>query len=436
MGLSSPRAGHAQIARSRRDILLSVAGDLISTSGYSRTSLRDVADAAGIQAGSIYHHFASKEMLAVELVAAFHAEIDAVAKAAADLALPSVDPVQALRDFAQRVAAVVERHPAAVHLCVYDAPSSAGEALTRIVREQPADLDARWGSLLQSAARQGRLHPDADPVLLRFVLQDAVIGLGQLPGTHSLRDLVGSLTSVLLDGLAPNAPTDAELDATAAAQAARDAAQGWAGSEPQGSPRRNQILTAARQEFARRGYEATTVRDIADAAGLRASSMYRHFDSKQAMLLAIIGNFSHKLLAAYKAIVEAGGSPVETLDALLRLMGAATEHFQPEFVIIRAWWRILDADPESDPILAENEQRLRILHTVVQRGVAAGQFRSTPHPGLLPLALRDVMWIRLQDARDVTDARAVSVDERLAFLRRCLLRGATVPGPTRFGLDV
>ena len=55
---------------SRRDTLLRVAADLIAASGYAGTSLRDVADAAGIQAGSIYHHFESKDSLAVAIAEA------------------------------------------------------------------------------------------------------------------------------------------------------------------------------------------------------------------------------------------------------------------------------------------------------------------------------------------------------------------------------
>lgn len=51
---------------------------------------------------------------------------------------------------------------------------------------------------------------------------------------------------------------------------------------------RDQAILAALRLFARDGYEATSVRDIAAAVGIKASSLYKHFASKQAILDAIV----------------------------------------------------------------------------------------------------------------------------------------------------
>jgi len=50
----------------RRDEILATAASLIASSGL-RTSLHDIADAAGILPGSLYHHFESKEAILIEL---------------------------------------------------------------------------------------------------------------------------------------------------------------------------------------------------------------------------------------------------------------------------------------------------------------------------------------------------------------------------------
>jgi AcrR family transcriptional regulator len=57
----------------RRQEILDAADSVMASSGYVGTSLKDIADACGIQAGSLYHHFASKEAIAVELVAMCYA---------------------------------------------------------------------------------------------------------------------------------------------------------------------------------------------------------------------------------------------------------------------------------------------------------------------------------------------------------------------------
>lgn len=52
--------------------------------------------------------------------------------------------------------------------------------------------------------------------------------------------------------------------------------------------RRAQIVAAARELFARSGFDATTTREIATAAGISDALIYRHFPDKQALLHAIV----------------------------------------------------------------------------------------------------------------------------------------------------
>ena len=68
--------------RERRDEILDTAAALFGSSGM-RTSLREIADACGIQAGSLYHHFDSKDAIIVELVQRYRDELDRVAASAA-----------------------------------------------------------------------------------------------------------------------------------------------------------------------------------------------------------------------------------------------------------------------------------------------------------------------------------------------------------------
>ena len=50
----------------------------------------------------------------------------------------------------------------------------------------------------------------------------------------------------------------------------------------------NQILLAARGLFARKGYDSTTTRDLATAAGVAEATLFRHFANKKAILIAIV----------------------------------------------------------------------------------------------------------------------------------------------------
>jgi AcrR family transcriptional regulator len=59
----------------------------------------------------------------------------------------------------------------------------------------------------------------------------------------------------------------------------------------QGRIPREEILQRASLLFRERGYGATSIQDIAEAAGLSSSTMYHHFANKQDVLYAIVSRF-------------------------------------------------------------------------------------------------------------------------------------------------
>ncbi|WP_031940940.1 TetR/AcrR family transcriptional regulator, partial [Prescottella defluvii] len=65
------------------------------------------------------------------------------------------------------------------------------------------------------------------------------------------------------------------------------------------------------------GLRATTVRDIADAAGILSGSLYHHFDSKESMVDEILRGFQDDLFGRYHEIVAAGMGSRETFEALV-----------------------------------------------------------------------------------------------------------------------
>jgi len=62
---------------------------------------------------------------------------------------------------------------------------------------------------------------------------------------------------------------------------------------------RNRVLDAAAELFVAQGYAGTTLREIASAAGIKAGSIYHHFDSKEALFVAILNNGMTVMLDAF-----------------------------------------------------------------------------------------------------------------------------------------
>lgn len=90
--------------------------------------------------------------------------------------------------------------------------------------------------------------------------------------------------------------------------------------EGQGSrpTRRDEILRVAAQLFAERGFHGVGVDDIGVAAGITGPGIYRHFESKDAILAEMLVRISERLLAGGQARVEeASGDPIAALAGLI-----------------------------------------------------------------------------------------------------------------------
>ena len=79
--------------------------------------------------------------------------------------------------------------------------------------------------------------------------------------------------------------------------------------------RRGRILDAAAVEFARSGYSATSVRDIAAAAGILPGSMYYHFASKEDLLAAVHAAGIQRIKERVRAAIETADDPWGRLEA-------------------------------------------------------------------------------------------------------------------------
>ncbi|GAA3959679.1 TetR/AcrR family transcriptional regulator [Actinomadura viridis] len=87
-------------------------------------------------------------------------------------------------------------------------------------------------------------------------------------------------------------------------------------SEPV-NPRRTEILGAAAELFARRGYHGVSIGDLGRAVGLTGPALYRHFSGKEAVLAEMLLDISERLLE--EGVRRAAApDPGEALDGLLR----------------------------------------------------------------------------------------------------------------------
>ncbi|WP_448812031.1 TetR/AcrR family transcriptional regulator [Agromyces bauzanensis] len=160
----------------------------------------------------------------------------------------------------------------------------------------------------------------------------------------------------------------------------------------QASERRDQILAIAARLIASRGYSATTVRDIADEAGILSGSLYHHFPSKEAMLQAILRTFMDDVLGRFEHIAAAGAGPRETLDELIEHAFRTIEQ-QPDAVsLYRNESSYLSTQPGFEFIAEQSARIEEIWLGQIVAGQRVGVFRDTIDPGIAFRFIRDAVW--------------------------------------------
>jgi TetR/AcrR family transcriptional regulator, cholesterol catabolism regulator len=156
--------------------------------------------------------------------------------------------------------------------------------------------------------------------------------------------------------------------------------------------RRAELLATAAEVFASRGYSATTVREVADAAGILGGSLYYHFDSKEAMVDEILSTFLDEMWSAYDTVLTAEMGARETLEALVVESFACIERHRPAVMIYQNEARHL-ATGERFGYLLESQRRFEEMwRELLARGVREGVFRDDLDIGLVYRFIRDTVW--------------------------------------------
>src|SRR4051812_40361806 len=178
------------------------------------------------------------------------------------------------------------------------------------------------------------------------------------------------------------------------------------------SVRRAELLALAADLFAERGFPPTTVRDIADAAGILSGSLYHHFDSKESMVDEILRTLLDELFTRYQEIVDAELGPRATLDAIVVASFEAIDRRHPEVAIYQNESKHL-AQFDRFSYIRDRGAEFRKLWTVLlEDGVRAGDFRADLDVDLVYRFIRDTVWVAVRWYRPGGELSASAVAEQ------------------------
>ena len=140
--------------------------------------------------------------------------------------------------------------------------------------------------------------------------------------------------------------------------------------------RRQEILHAAVDLFAAKGYAATTVNDILDRVGIAKGTFYHHFSSKEAVMRAVVLQVGDEATAQAEAIAADETQPPP--DRILAII-ASQRLAGDRAALIDALHEAGNAEFHLLSLTATVNRLTPIIADVVRQGIADGQF-DTPYP--------------------------------------------------------
>ena len=292
----------------------------------------------------------------------------------------------------------------------------------------PLQIEMAMLETLRAGQASGYIRPGVDLETLADRLCSSLlhISLGVFQDVRGADELPQIRCRIQLEGIAVDPPSDNVLDRSKPFQAAARTIEEWEKVDEEEDERLPMLRAVARTEFGRRGYESTTIRHIAAAAGLSTGSVYRLIGSKDELLASIMRSFTITARSAWKRVLEADGTAVEKLDALVWIDLNLIDRFSDEFNIQLAWMR--ESPPNTANLGSSFSARMGDLKSLLSQGTRAGELHvDGPSADIRAWSLFELLWM------PESIVRKVGLPKALALARDTVLRGAAAPRFSRGG---
>lgn len=360
--------------------ILTAAARLFRDEGHSAATMRRISQTAGIEAGSIYYHFRSKEDI-----------LDAVL----EIGLRDLfDSVESYRketkaqghDVRTVFSAMVDLHLRFL-LTQSDFTSAnirtyptLGKKLRTQHRPLRQAYSAQWDDMLSQFQENGSLRTDMHVVPLRQFILGALNWTVEWYDTanYPVQELSQRVAKLLLDGMCEKQVRGDPLllpQSTSGEQA----------GQPQSTPpkgkaakSREQVLSAAARAIRNKGYKAATMRAIAQEAGSEAGSIYYHFRSKEKILDEVLDLGLRDLLKGVRKAVEDTSADSDHRNRIAVAMAAHLKYLFQASEFTSANIRIYGQLPKEVRIrhLPIRHEYARLWDDILSKAQKAGEIRS------------------------------------------------------------
>jgi len=180
--------------------LLQSAGNLIRQKGFGGTTVREIAEGAGVWPGTLHYYFPTKESILLALMEQGIAGAEGGFRQALE---ESDDPIERIRHAIRAHVRMLVGNEAGTYVLLYEGRGLTGDARTAMVRLRDR-YDALWDGLLYQAVGTGRLRNGVDVRMTRLFILGSVNWVAQWysPDGGKTPDQIGDeFAAITLEGI-------------------------------------------------------------------------------------------------------------------------------------------------------------------------------------------------------------------------------------------
>lgn len=156
--------------------------------------------------------------------------------------------------------------------------------------------------------------------------------------------------------------------------------------------RKESISACAARLFRKRGYQATSMRDIAEAEQIKAASIYNHFKSKQEILSSLLLRMAHHFTQGMRVVRISGADPLGQLEQLVRLHVRLTVAHTDAIALIAGEWIHLE-DPHLQEYRGMRDAYEHDFKEILEAGKKAGLIKEVDTDIALFSILSSLRWL-------------------------------------------
>ena len=154
--------------------------------------------------------------------------------------------------------------------------------------------------------------------------------------------------------------------------------------------RRQEVMDVAARIFSEKGYEATSIQEIAEEVGILKGSLYYYIETKEDLLFGVIKAAYDAALGVVRELERRDGGALELIEALVYRHAEVFAATQVQSSVFFKEFRALSADRQKE-IREAGDIYSRFLRSQIRRGQDAGEIDPEINPRLAAIGIIGMM---------------------------------------------